>query len=71
MKNITLQTKIEIPLGDSKEVLQDYYIGKILQLERSLGCLNLLEHPIEIKSICSKIIAIKAMLRQKAWVKSK
>jgi len=71
MKNITLQTKIETPLGDSKEVLRDYHIGKILQLEKSLGCLNILEHPIEIKSICSKIIAIKNMLRQKTRVNAK
>jgi hypothetical protein len=71
MKNISLQTKIETPLVDSKEVLQDYYIGKILHLERSLNCLNLLEHPIEIKSICSKIIAIKNILKQRTWIKSK
>jgi hypothetical protein len=67
MKNATLQTKMEIPMGDSKEVLQDYYVGKILQLERSLNSLNLLDHPVEIRSICAKIIAIKNILIQRAW----
>jgi hypothetical protein len=65
MKNATLSGRIETPLGDSKEVLQDYYRGRILQLEKALNRLNLLEHPVEIRSICVKIIEMKNRLKRK------
>jgi hypothetical protein len=71
MKNATLHTKIERPLVDSKEVLEDYYIGRILQLEMSLNRLNLLEHPVEIRSICAKIISIKNMLNRRVPLKKR
>jgi len=71
MKNATLPTKIERPLVDSKEVLEEYYIGRILQLEMSLNRLNLLEHPVEIRSICTKIISIKNMLNRRVPLKKR
>jgi hypothetical protein len=65
MKNTIIQARIEVPLGDSREVLVEYYRGKILQLEKALNRLNLLEHPIEIESICAQIIAVKSRLNHR------
>jgi hypothetical protein len=62
MKNGTIHSNVEIPMGDSKEALQEYYKGRICQLEKALDRLNLLDHPVEIESICAKIIEVKRML---------
>ena len=67
MKSQTLRSRsrMTIPLSDSKEALQEYHAARKLQLEKALNRLNILEHPVEIRSICSKIIAVKKLLNQR------
>ncbi|MBS1565583.1 MAG: hypothetical protein JST39_14435 [Bacteroidetes bacterium] len=48
--------------GDSREVMIDYYSGKILQLKEELNDLTILQHPIQIQTLCSKIMAIKTII---------
>lgn len=49
---------------DSRETWQEYHLTRIKSLEAELNNLNLLEHPCEIKAICTQIIAIKELLRK-------
>lgn len=49
-------------LADSKEVRIAAYRARITLLTEKLGGLNILEHPCEIRSICSEIITIKSSL---------
>jgi predicted secreted protein len=49
--------------ADSKEVRMADYRARIMLLTEKLGKLNILEHPCEIRSICSEIISIKSCLR--------
>jgi hypothetical protein len=65
MKSQTLQSRMTVPLADSKEALLEYHAARKLQLEKALNRLNILEHPVEIRSICSKIIAVKKILNQR------
>jgi hypothetical protein len=65
MKSPTVQARTSFPLGDSKEALLEYYGTRKMQLEKALNRLNILEHPVEIRSICSKIIAVKKILNQR------
>ena len=64
MKKIktTMTHNLVVP-GDSREVMIDYYRGKILELEDYLDELTILQHPIQIQTICGKIIAIKNIIR--------
>jgi hypothetical protein len=48
--------------ADSHEVMQDHYATKLLQLEKELNRLNVLEHPVQIFHICERIIKIKSKL---------
>jgi len=48
---------------DPSPALKDHYITRILQLENELDNLNLLDNPAEIRTVCSKIMIIKNMLR--------
>jgi hypothetical protein len=56
-------TKKTTLLADSKEVRISDYRARIILLKEKLGNLNLLEHPCEIRSICSEIIIIKNSLK--------
>ncbi len=49
-------------LADSKEVKMANYRARIKLLTEKLGRLNILEHPCEIKSICTEIISVKKSL---------
>ncbi len=49
-------------LADSKEVRMANYRARINLLTEKLGKLNILEHPCEIRSICSEIISVKNSL---------
>jgi len=57
--------KSEMPFvsTNSSKALKDHYIIRILQLEKELNELTILEDPVEIRTICSKIMIIKNMLR--------
>jgi hypothetical protein len=57
-------TKKVMLSADSKEVQKEYHLGKIKLLEKQLNLLNILDHPVEIQSICQKIIAIKQGLKK-------
>jgi hypothetical protein len=50
-------------LADSKEVRMANYRARIKLLTEKLGRLNILEHPCEIRSICTEIISVKNSLR--------
>jgi len=63
MKKLKTMTKDVLASGDSREVMIDYYNGKILQLTDELNDLTLLQHPIQIQTICGKIMAIKNIIR--------
>ncbi len=45
--------------GDSAEVMQAYYNGRLLQLQKELNQLTILEHPVQIQHICQRINKIK------------
>ena len=62
MKKTKSTTKDVIASGDSREVMIDYYNGKLLELDDDLNDLTLLQHPIQIQFICNKMIAIKNIL---------
>jgi len=62
MKKTKAMTKEMVVRGDSREVMVDYYKGKLLELEDDLNDLNILQHSIQIQSICAKMIAIKNTL---------
>jgi len=62
MKKTKPTTKDVIASGDSREVMIDYYNGKLLELDDDLNDLTLLQHPIQIQFICNKMIAIKNIL---------
>ncbi len=62
MKKTKTMTKDVMVRGDSREVMIDYYKGKLLELEDDLNDLNILQHSIQIQSICAKMIAIKNTL---------
>jgi hypothetical protein len=63
MKNLKTMPKDVLASGDSREVMIDYYSGKILQLTDELNDLTILQHPIQIQTICGKIMAIKNIIR--------
>lgn len=46
-----------------QEVFRQYYQDKIKSMEEELEKLNLLEHPVEITSVCRKIVVMKQLLR--------
>ena len=48
--------------GDSPEVMQVYYNGKLLQMEKELNQLNILEHPVQIQHICKRMKKVKDKL---------
>lgn len=58
-----LTKKLVLP-ADSKEVQQEYHLGKLKLLEEELNRLTILEHPREIQSLCCKIIRIKNLLQK-------
>jgi hypothetical protein len=58
-----LTKKLMLP-ADSKEVQKEYHQGKIKLLEEELSRLNILEHPLEIQSICRKIILIREVFKK-------
>jgi hypothetical protein len=62
MKKMKMLTKEVMARGDSREVMIDYYNGKILQLTDELNDLTILQHPIQIQSLCGKIMAIKHII---------
>jgi hypothetical protein len=62
MKKAKTMNRDVMARGDSREVMVDYYNGKIMQLEDELNDLTILQHPIQIQTICGKIIAIKNIL---------
>jgi hypothetical protein len=62
MKKEKTMTKDVMVRGDSREVMIDYYNGKLLELEDDLNDLTILQHPIQIQTICGKMMAIKNML---------
>ncbi|HEY4150575.1 MAG TPA: hypothetical protein VGM41_16660 [Chitinophagaceae bacterium] len=62
MKKAKTMTKDVMVRGDSREVMIDYYNGKLLELEDDLNDLTILQHPIQIQTICGKMMAIKNML---------
>lgn len=51
-------------LADSIEVQRAYHLSKLKLLEDELTRLNILEHPREIREICSTIIDIKRSLEK-------
>ena len=53
-------------LADSKEVRMADYRARIMSLTEKLSRLNILEHPCEIRSICSEIVSVKSSLRAEA-----
>jgi hypothetical protein len=59
MKHTGTLTETLLTEGDSKEVLNAYYAGKLMQLEYSLNQFTLFDNPVQIKSICREIIAVK------------
>ena len=63
MKKVKITTKEVMASGDSREVMIDYYNGKIMQLTDDLNELTILQHPIQIQTICGKIMAIKNIIR--------
>ena len=63
MKKVKITTKEVMASGDSREVMIDYYNGKIMQLTDDLNELTILQHPIQIQTICGKIMAIKTIIR--------
>jgi hypothetical protein len=50
--------------GDSPEVMTAYYTSKLRHLHKELDQLNILEHPVEILSICTRIQALQIKLQQ-------
>ncbi len=62
MKKAKTMTKDVMVRGDSREVMIDYYNGKLLELEDDLNDLTILQHPIQIQTICGKMMAIKNTL---------
>jgi len=63
MKKAKNMTKDVMASGDSREVMIDYYNGKIMQLTDELNDLTILQHPIQIQTICGKIMAIKIIIK--------
>jgi hypothetical protein len=45
-----------------KEIFRQYYEARIKQMEQALERLNILEHAVEIASICRKIISTRQLL---------
>lgn len=45
-----------------EELFRQYYLDKIQQMENELEKLNLLDHPVEISSVCKKIVVMKQLL---------
>jgi len=62
MKKAKNMTKDVMASGDSREVMIDYYNGKIMQLTDELNDLTILQHPIQMQTICGKIMAIKTII---------
>ena len=58
-----LTKKVVLP-ADSKEVQKEYHLCKLKLLEEELNRLTILEHPLEIHSLCCKIIQIKQLLQK-------
>ncbi|MGB8193694.1 MAG: hypothetical protein WCF67_17310 [Chitinophagaceae bacterium] len=45
-----------------EEMFRKYYQDKINQMKAELEQLNLLDHPLEITSVCRKIVVMKQLL---------
>ena len=55
---------VTLVTGDSKEVLSAYYAGRIGQMMISLNHYTILDNPVQIRSICREIIAVKQKMAQ-------
>lgn len=53
----------EKPMQDhQQEIFRQYYEARIRQMEEALERLNILEHAVEITSICRRIISTRQLL---------
>ena len=48
---------------DSMEVAKAYYLGKLEELEETLGTLTIQEHPVQIIRLAKQVMSVRAILK--------